>query len=147
MKKEFVMRGRTDSGSTETLNFSGYKPGMGYRITEFTLYPSTNIGGNNIELCGAITADKGGAAALPASVNFNDQGLIASSLFVFHTAGVNGHTVVDDTFIITQNLVLSVADKDGGDPVNWQCRFEAVKMSGPEQAVTNYKQFMISDGS
>jgi len=29
--------------------------------------------------------------------------------------------------------------------VNWQCRFESVKMSGPEEAATNYKQFAISD--
>ena len=29
--------------------------------------------------------------------------------------------------------------------VNWQCRFESVKMSGPEEAVANYKQFAISD--
>ena len=27
MPTEFVMRGQTASGETETLNFSGYKPG------------------------------------------------------------------------------------------------------------------------
>ena len=31
--------------------------------------------------------------------------------------------------------------------VNWQCRFVAEKMSGPEEAAANYKQFTISDGS
>jgi len=29
--------------------------------------------------------------------------------------------------------------------VNWQCRFVSEKMNGPEEAVTNYKQFLISD--
>ena len=31
--------------------------------------------------------------------------------------------------------------------VNWQCRFESVKMTGAEEAAVNYKQFAISDGS
>ena len=35
--------------------------------------------------------------------------------------------------------------ENAGTPVNWQCKFEAVKMSGPEEAVTNYRQYLISD--
>ena len=150
MNKEFVMRGQTASGETEVLNFSGYKPGYGYRLTEFTLYPSTNIGSNNIELCATITADKGAAGISPASVNFNDEGLIGVSMFNAATSPsypIGFHSVVNDTFIITQNLILKVSDKDGGDPVNWQCRFVVEKLSGPEEAVVNYKQYTISDGS
>jgi len=50
MNKEFVMRGQTVSTAglnTEVLNFSGDKPGYAYRLVEFELYPSTNIGGVN----------------------------------------------------------------------------------------------------
>ena len=146
MNKEFVMRGQTASDTTEVLNFSGYKPGYAYRMTEFNLYPSTNIGSNNIELCAAITAAK--TAESPASPNFNNEGLIATSMWSSSTSAnypVSSQTVINDTFLITQNLILKVADKDGSDPVNWQCRFVAEKMSGPEEAVANYKQFTISD--
>ena len=39
-----------------------------------------------------------------------------------------------------------VQDAGGSNhPVNWQCRFESVKMTGPEEAAVNYKQFSISD--
>ena len=145
MRKEIVMRGQTASDETEVLNFSGIKAGMGYKMTEFSLYPSTNIGGNNIELCGAVTADKGAAVAFPQTVDFNTEGLIGTSYLYLLGSFLGQHSVVDDTFVITQNLILKVADKDGADPVNWQCRFEAVKLSGPEQAVVNYKQFLISD--
>ena len=55
MNKEFVMRGQTASGETETLNFSGYKPGYAYRLVEFSIYPSTNIGGAHYEL--AVTSN------------------------------------------------------------------------------------------
>jgi len=30
-------------------------------------------------------------------------------------------------------------------PVNWQCRSVSEKMTGPEEAATNYKQYAISD--
>jgi len=147
MKKEFVMRGQTASGVTEVLNFSGYKPGYAYRLVEFNLYPSTNIPGSVYELTGSITAGK--TAVAPTDVNFNDQGLIATT----HCKGnddtkypVSSLSVVNDTFLITQNLILMVQDTSS-NPINWQCRFESVKMTVPEEAATNYKQYTISDGS
>ena len=150
MKKEFVMRGRTASTAglnTEILNFSGHKPGYAFKITEFSLYPSTDIGSSNAEMCGTITAGK--TSITPTAPNFNDEGLIATSmlsLFDGNPRYVNNYSVINETFLITQNLILTVQETSGNDfAVNWQCRFEAVKMSGPEEAVANYKQFMISD--
>jgi hypothetical protein len=150
MKKEFVIRGQTGSGLTETLNFSGFKPGMAYRLTEFQLYPSQNIGSQFAELVGTITAGK--TAIAPTDVDFNNDGLIASLvLHIGHDSETRGNAfvplvVLNDTFLITQNLILMVQNTSGsGDPINWQCRFEAVKMTGSEEAVTNYKQFAISD--
>ena len=149
MKKEFVMRGKTASDGTEVLNFSGYKPGYAYRMTEFEIYPSTNIGGEHYELAATVTAAK--TFEDPANPDFNNEGLIATALLVSQS-GIEfygGTSVVNDTFLITQNLILAVVDAVAGSPmaVNWQCRFVAVKMTGPEEASTNYKQFMISDGS
>ena len=144
MKKEFVMRGQTESGQTEVLNFSGFKPGMAYRITEFSLFPSANIAAQSYEICGSITAAK--IAVGPTDPNFNDEGLIATALVSSSTSQPKEEDlyVINDTFLITQNLILMVQDTHG-NPINWQCRFESVKMSKPEEAVTNYKQFMISD--
>ena len=148
MRKEFVMRGQTASGEQEVLNFSGFKPGMAYRITEFSLYPSTNIGSERGELCGIITAGK--TTTPPTDPNFNDEGVIATTFLriesQYTTEMALSVTNVNDTFLITQNLILMVQDTStAAAPINWQCRFEPVKMSGPEEAVTNYKQFAISD--
>jgi len=145
MKKEFVMRGQTASGETEVLNFSGYKPGYAYRMTEFVLYPSTNIPGQNVELTGTITAGK--TAVTSTEPNFNAEGLIATALF---TKGTEPHhtvsdvSIVNDTFLITQNLILMVQDAYS-TAVNWQCKFVSVKMNDSEEAVTNFKQYTISD--
>ena len=142
MKKEFVMRGQTVSGQSEVLNFSGFKPGMAYKMTEFSLYPSVPAG--NETLLGTVTAGKTSMA--PNAVDFNDEGLIASSMDA--SANVNDtqqKTVINDTFLITQNLILTVMETITSQAINWQCRFKSVKMTNAEEAVTNYKQFTISD--
>ena len=141
------MRGQTVSGGQEVLNFSGFKPGMAYRLTEFLLFPSTATGTTSYEMCGSITAGK--TAMAPADQNFNDEGLIGVAFIENEDAEhypISYKTIINNTFLITQNLILMVQDTGGSShPVNWQCRFEAVKMSGPEEAVANYKQFLISD--
>ena len=150
MNKEFVMRGQTASDVQEVLNFSGCKPGYAYRMTEFQLYPSTNIGGVNVELSATITSAK--TYEDPSNPNFNNEGLIAVANYQgnYNVAyqSTPSTSVINDTFLITQNLILAVIDTVSGAPtaVNWQCRFVAEKMSGPEEAVANYKQFTISDG-
>jgi hypothetical protein len=146
--KEFVMRGQTNSGEQEVLNFSGYKPGYAYRLIEFKLWPSSNIGGTSIEACGIINAGK--TTAAPTDPNFNDEGTIGVATHNRSTSPQDGpfhDSVINDTFLITQNLILMVQNTGSGStPVNWQCRFVAEKMTGPEEAVANYKQFTISDG-
>jgi len=149
MKKEFVMRGQTDSGQQEVLNFSGHKKGYAYRLTEFALWPSTNIGGTANEMCGTITTGK--TAIAPTDPNFNVEGLIAVA--ITHQTDVHAntasteHSIVNDTFLITQDLILMVQDTGGSNyPVNWQCRFVSEKMNLSQEAVANYNQFTIFDG-
>jgi len=146
-KKEFIMRGKTASGESEVLQFSGHKGnGYAYRLTEFVLYPSTNIGSLSTELCGTITA--GTTAIPPTDPDFSEAGLIATFV-IDHNSGSNYGPeylgVINDLFLITQDLILTVMDTSSSSAINWQCRFESVKMSGPEEAATNFKQFTISD--
>ena len=154
MKKEFVMRGKTESGLTEVLEFGGRQKenrNMAYRLTEFILYPSTNIGDVQYELAGTVTAAK--TLEDPSNPNFTNEGLIGTSMVHGASGSNEAHaqlthqSIVNDTFLITQNLILAVVDTVAGSPmaVNWQCRFEAVKMTNSETAVNNYKQFAIFD--
>jgi len=149
MRKTFVMRGQTadfkTTAATEILNFSGYKPGYAFRLVEFQLYPSSGLGTGSGELLGAITAAS--TVADPEAADFNLDGQIGNTVLMWRndSFGPYGTSVINDTFLITQNLILSVADIASANPVNWQCRFESVKMTGPEEAAVNYKQFAISD--
>jgi len=147
MRKEFVMRGKTDSGLVEVLNFSGYKPGYAFKLTEFQIYPSIAILNATYELAATITAGK--TAVTPTDPDFSNEGLIGTILTAGDGSPSNAMkelVIVNDTFLITQDVQLMVFDTYGS-PVNWQCRFETVKMSGSEEAATNYRQFTISDGS
>ena len=149
MRKTFVMRGQTGIGSQEVLNFGTYKKGYAYRLAEFILYPRIAIGQSQIELSASVTAAK--TFEDPQNPNFNNDGLIATAFLTNHDASAYPSSgiisVVNDTYIITQNLILAVIDTVAGapTPVNWQCRFESVKMTGSEEAAVNYKQFAISD--
>jgi len=146
MNKEFVMRGQTASGLTEILNFSGLTPGYAYRLTEFSLFPS--VLDVACKLNGSLTAAK--TFEDPTNQNFKNDGLIASAVFKNDEDSEYGpffSGVVNNTFLITQDLILAVIDNKAGSPiaVNWQCRFVAEKLSTSEEAVTNYKQFTISN--
>ena len=149
MKQEIVMRGQTASGLTETLEFSGIQienKNMAYKMTEFQLYPSANIAAQPYEMTGSITATK--TAIAPTDPDFDNDGLIATALVATSTSQPANEelVVINDTYMITQNLILMVQDTHG-NPVNWQCRFKAVKMNDAEMAANNFKQYMISDGS
>ena len=145
MKKDFVIRGQTASGETEILEFGGYKEGYAYIMTEFQIYPSTAIGSQAHELSATLTAAK--TLESPDNPNFNNEGLIGTALHTKHTTIGSTASIVNDTFLITQNLILAVIDAYAGSPmaVNWQCRFESVKINDSQAAVTNFKQFSIFD--
>jgi len=145
MRKEFVMRGQTVKGATEVLNFGKYKAGYAYRLVEFQLAASFNVGAADANMTAVITAGK--TALDPQNPNFNDQGLIATAHMKNDANDIypiSMFSVINDTYIITQNLLLTVYNNEA-HPINWQCRFVSVKMTAAEEAATNYKQFAISD--
>tara|TARA_R110002074_G_scaffold293187_1_gene464898 strand:+ start:40 stop:519 length:480 start_codon:yes stop_codon:yes gene_type:complete len=158
MRKEFVMRGKTASGEYDILEFGGRQKenkNMAYRMTEFLIYPSSSIGTAHAELAATVTAGKltgtpPASPSDPANPDFEQEGLIASALFGMGDSISYPKmliSVVNDTFLITQNLVIAAIDTISGAPMatNWQCRFEAVKMTDAQTAATNFKQFTISD--
>jgi len=148
MKKEFVMRGQTASGGTEVLEFGGRQKenkNMAYRIVEFVISPS--VMNTDFEGCGIITAGK--TALDPVNPNFRQESVIASG-FMGTSASQPYPTkiqfIINDTFMITQSLLLTVQDTAASpNAVNWQCRFEAVKMTDAETAATNFRQYSIFD--
>ena len=153
MPKEFIMRGKTASGTNQVINMgSQARPGYAYRLTEFEIYPSALIGSQAYELAATITADN--AEENPSNPKFNHDGLIASAL-LFGSNGSNEAyseqkaTVVNDLFYITQDLIISCIDTFSGSPmdVNWQCRFVEEKISGSAEAVANYKQYSVYNTS
>ena len=151
MKKEFVIRGKTASGGQHILEFGGRQKenkNMAYRMTEFTIYPATNIGGSSNELVGTVTAGK--TAVTPTDPDFTNMALIATAQYRDNSNDAYQNTpsssCINDTFMITQNLILMVQDTAGSsNAINWQCRFEAVKMTDAQTAATNFKQYSIFD--
>jgi hypothetical protein len=143
MPKELIMRGKTASGETETLSFGGDKSDHAYRMIEFQIYPSVNAAQVVFEALATVTAGKN--AVNPIEPNFKDEGLIATTQFSMHASNYygSGLTVINDLFYITQDLILMVHEQEAANPVNWQCKFEKVKLTDSAQAVANYNQATI----
>jgi len=146
--RQFIMRGQTATQKIEILNFSGHKKGVGFKLLEFIIYPSTQIlGPANWEMVGSITADIN-VVPNPQSPDFRNEGLIGTAYSWgsgSQTEPRNYQSVINDLFIITQDLIIALEDSQN-NPINWHCKFEAVKMSGPQEAATNYKQFTVNTG-
>lgn len=146
MPEELIIRGKSAIGVTETLNFSGRTPGYGYHLVEFQLFPSTDLA-TDFELTACITA--GDVALDPQAADFDTAGLIGSMILKGAAAtnyDITSVTVINDLFVITQDLLLSVFATAGGGDINWQCRFKKVKLSASAEAVANFNQFTIYDG-
>jgi len=148
MPKEFIIRGRTASGLTEVLNMgTPSRPGIGYNLTEFVLSPSANIHDTEYEIAGTVTAGK--VPVPPGDIDFNNLGLIASGQIendAGHPYPISSAYIVNDLFVITQNLILMVLDQHN-QAINWQLRFKEVKLTGPAEAVANFKQYTIYNTS
>jgi hypothetical protein len=145
--RDFVVRGKSGKGvdNAQTINFGGRNQGYGYRIVEFQLYQSAMPPSSDAQLCAIITAGK--TALDPLSPDFSTEGVIATSLLDNDAAdhnGVSTHTIIDDTFMITQDIILTCDNTEAHD-INWQIKFRPVKMSETEQANQNYRQFSIFD--
>jgi len=146
MPKEFIMRGQTASGDTEILNMSGVSDGYGYVLTQFDLFPAQAIGQSSTEMMATVTADN--TAEVATDPNFNNAGLIATAYTSIQNSQYAGHiqSVINDLFVITQDLILMAQDNQSL-PINWQIRFKEVKLSSSAEAVANYKQYTIYNTS
>lgn len=141
---EFVMRGQTANAASEVLNF-GSKHGYAYRLTEFKVWGSTNLGDSDCEIYAIITAGK--TALDPFNPNFNDEGLIGVVSWQDGAPDYHGpytDSIINDTFLITQNLIITVKQFNSNS-VNWQCRFKPVKLTETEMANANLRQFHVFD--
>ena len=76
MPKEFIVKGRTVSGSTEKINLQGGRPGYGYQLHDFKLWGSTNLGATSMEGWGTIA--RSSTAITPIDPDFNNDALVCS---------------------------------------------------------------------
>lgn len=148
MPKEFILRGKIAVNGQTKLNFSGGDRAYGYQLKKFQLWGADDILGASaaFEYCGVLSADN--VAADPIAPDFNDPAQIGVALWgVTHNLVTHvpaGSSVIDDLFIITQDLILAISGS-ASTSCNYLLKFEQVKLSGPAEAANNYKQYLIFD--
>lgn len=141
------MQGQITSGGVKKLRLSGISDGYGFVIDSFQISASTNLGSQGSECFAAITRSK--TEADPINPNWSNDGLVATATAYSYGLAVAGNfnpmSLVNDHAVLTQNLLLTARETDNGTPINYLIKFRSVKMTGSEEAVANYQQFVISD--
>ena len=142
------MRGKTASSGEEVINMTGYRPGYGYQLIQFEVWPATTLQDTKYETFASLTADN--TAGDPINPDFNNAGLIGTAMFQNfanpqYTTPAS-FSLINDLFVITQDLLFSCRETENGADINWQMKFREVKLSGPAEAVANYKQYTIYNG-
>lgn len=143
MPKEFIIRGYNTSGTNEKIHLSGHKAGYGYRLKEFKLWGSTNLGATSQECWGILSR---GAAMDPKIPDFSNDALVGVSVFMTHTSPAyppQSLEVIDDLVILTQDLRIAVQDTSDSEAINWQLKFEEVKISSSAEAAANYQAYQV----
>jgi len=149
MPKEFIIRGKTASSGEEVINMSGARTGYGHQLIEFTIWPADALEATRYEMFASLTAEN--VAGDPVNPNFNNAGLIGTAMF--HSFAnpqytvPAGSSIINDLFVITQDLIFSCREAETGAAINWQMKFREVKLSSSAEAVANYKQYTIYNTS
>ena len=144
MPKEFIIRGRTDSGKAEKIRLSGVADGYGYQLHDIKLWGSGSLGATSME--GWATVARSSTAISPIDPDFDDDALVAVAVFMTHTSPAyppQALNMIDDLVILTQDLTLMVQDTGDGLPINWMLKFKEVKLSTSAEAVANYSAFSV----
>ena len=143
MPKEFIIKGYNVSGTNEKIRLSSSRTGYGFKLKEFKLWGSTNLGNTSQECWGVLSR---GSALDPISPNFNDDSIIGVSVFMTHTSPAyppQSLEIIDDLVILTQDLTIAVRDTSDAEAVNWFLKFEEVKISAAAEAAANYQALEV----
>ena len=143
MPKEFIIKGYNVSGTNKKIRLSSSKTGYGFRLKEFKLWGSTNLGATSQECWGILSR---GAAMDPKVPNFDDDALVGVSVFMCHTSPAyppQQLEIIDDLVILTQDLTIAVQDTSDAEAVNWFLKFEEVKISAAAEAAANYQAYEV----
>jgi hypothetical protein len=107
------------------------------------MWGSTNLGAIAQECWGILSR---GPAMDPKVPNFNDDALVGVSVFMTHTSPAyppQSLEVIDDLVILTQDLTIAVQDTSNAEAINWQLKFEEVKISTAAEAAANYQAYTV----
>ena len=81
----------------------------------------------------------------PKVPDFRNDALVGVSVFMTHTSPAyppQSLELIDDLVILTQDLTIAVQDTSDSEAINWQLKFEEVKLTDAAEGVANYQAFM-----
>ena len=139
-----TFRDKIENAGQHIIPLAGGDSDIGYRVHKLELM-TTDPGNASQDLVLKIYSVK--QTSVPSSsatIDFSEDDLIAAGYFAQATSDFSHRqTVVFDREIFNQDLYVTFTDNDGSDACNYYIELEEIKMSGGEQAVTNFRAALL----
>ena len=138
-----TFRGKLTDGGIDKIYITGGDSDTGFKISKFELMGATP-GAADFE--SVVKIYKTRQTTATADVNFSDPSLLAAGTYQANSAAFNYPTslfVIADLEVFNQDIYITHQDLQGNE-VNYYIELEAVKMSGPEQAVVNFSAAILN---
>jgi hypothetical protein len=135
-----TFRGQLASGAQQTIVLHTNTGSTGYRIVHLSVMSATPGG---IEAAHTVKIYKVPQASVTATIDFNDQTLLAAVDFRQHTNenyGVTGNVITFDREVFNQDLhITNKDDPNNAAPINYYIELEQVKLDLNQNTVATLK--------
>lgn len=148
-----IVGSRTITTDRVHVPLSGLADGYGFRLLDFKIWPSTDLGGanKNQELYAVINRDPGFAPD-PFNPDFGVPGFLAVStwgsgpfvLAVGAPSTRGSQSIINDDVILTQDVFVYCSDP-ADNKINYFLRFERMRISAGAEAVANFETVLMRE--
>ena len=135
-------RGKIADGGQQTIVLHTNDGSVGYRIKEFTLFPSRPGTANHIESVAQIwKVEQTTVATTNPEVDFSDNTLLGAAYLVDDVNMASGpiQVVTFDNEIFNQDIYITHTDANGTLPSNYYLELEQIKLDMNENTVATLK--------
>jgi len=141
-------RGLLNQGDQVRIPLSGGDTDTGYRIVKLVLMPNDIDASTSHECSVQVFSQK--QATIHADIDFSKDELLAAGYYARslqtgapYVIDAATEAVIFDNTVVNQDIFVGYQTGQSNQKINYYLELEEVKMSGPEQAVINYKAALL----
>ena len=134
-----TFKGKLEDSAQDKINLHGGDIGDGFRIAKLAIIPRRP---GAVRQESVVKVYKLKQSSVDAVIDFSDDALLAAGITTSQTDANDAYSqiIVFDREVINQDIYITHEDQGTSSAAcNYYLELEEIKMSGPQQAVVNFK--------